>query len=672
MSSKIIIKLIDNIQAGDTLIIRDSSVTGSDIVIEYETGDNPLTIYGTLETDTTRLKNFINVNHNATGKYRVVADYIEHTVSMSDKLNTSEFSIIENNATPRIETAILNTPPVVSIEILSVSIYENVNNSCGLFNALITTNIQATELISPQIQPVNTLTFLTEGVSRNSLDNINFTVTDGLTTATKGIYIPFTNSDTFKVSVINNPAGNTVTISTKNVFTPEFNYRYSVDNINFYYTNSFTNIGIGSHTIYIQDSLGCSTSVSFEVTEFEGNVINYKPYFLLSEMNSIITVKDEVIDDITIFKNPRNTLSYEEETPINKRDFKQLYKKEDSKIFQQYRSNYENVDIKLIDCKGNESVIIPEKVTANTNITDVRDATVKAVNYLGASYVGLQYKQGNIYDPITLNINGSYNLDNLVPSFIKKGFFIQIRGAGWFEVQEVRFTEDRVQTAILQVSSNNFPFAMGTTSITTTIYDKKNYEVYQFGIDLSNLSGSYKLSYHAYNNILESEKWKSEWFNISDNQRPTYMLSYYNTVNNSMFYASGITNKIRLPDEMRLTQVSLDTQDIVLTSVNAVSVEASYRSTYELELRSVPSTMVKKIGAIVTNDRLFLNGLSLIKNGELQQERIGVTNMYKVTIPFVESDYAYTSNISDSSISLPSSNAIRIGGGKVGIILTNK
>ena len=46
-------------------------------------------------------------------------------------------------------------------------------------------------------------------------------------------------------------------------------------------------------------------------------------------------------------------MSYEELSGVNNRNFKQQFNKKDGIITQQFRSNYNDTSIKLIDCSGN-------------------------------------------------------------------------------------------------------------------------------------------------------------------------------------------------------------------------------------------------------------------------------------------------------------------------------
>ena len=671
MNSSLVITFNSPLINLDNFGIQDSntpSVLMNFIYSEFGEGQT-LPITGSILQDIKEAVDYININYNPTGRYSVLADYSNTSIEIIDLTGKSLFYGVFNNTGGRVSINVVNQPITPSIKINDVSISGIVGSECSLFNITTTTSIQATEITSPVIQSISTNPFTVTNISRDLVNDIVISVNDGNSNDTESIYVPPINSSFFSVEVVNSPSGGSVSIVPLNNRSPYFTLEYSFDGVNYSNTNTLSSVPQGSYTAYVRDSLGCETSFPFEVTDFEPNVTERSAYFKVSEQNSLISVKREDVDNITVFRNPTNTLSFEEETSINLRNFKQLYSITDGVITQQYRSNYDNVDVKIVNCEGVETLLTPIQKTNNFDVTDVRDISLIGVDYEGSEYVGIQYKTGNTYDPITLSIDGSYNLGSNKPDFMNIDDYIQVEGAGWFKVINVGYYE-AIQTLILQSLVSSFPIPMNQTKRGTAIYDILPYEIYEVSFDTNTLNGDYYITYAATDSEYINVSERTEWFNVSDSQRNTYVLDYSNSVNNETNYATGIVNKIHLPYEVRLTLIPNDEQDVYLTDTNAVNIESSYRSFYSLELKNLPSNMVRKIGIILTNDRLFINGMSVLKNGEIEQERIGVTNTYKLTVQFVRSDYASVSNSSDGSIVLPNSNAIRLTGDNVGILLT--
>ena len=224
----------------------------------------------------------------------------------------------------------------------------------------------------------------------------------------------------------------------------------------------------------------------------------------------------------------------------------------------------------------------------------------------------------------------------------------------------------------MNIIETSFPFPVtGQTLRATAIYNIKDYEVYEFSFDCNTLEGDYYITYEATDSEFETIKQKTEWFNVNNFQPRTYVLQYYNTENNETNYSTGIRNKIRISYNKTLDYSPNDTQDVYLTDTNAVSIETTYRDFYTLQTEAIPQNFIRKIGLAVSNDRLFLNGMSLLKNSELEVERLGVNNLYTLTIQFIRSDYAFTSISDDGSITLPTGQPLGNNGDSNGLLFAN-
>lgn len=674
MASKITITFNSPAQAGDILQIQDSYTPTVLIDIQFSTTVFSLPITGVIDEDIKNVFNILENGYNSTNRYTIITDFITNTIVIEDNIGQSTFSETSNNTSGRLTTLASNDPVITPITIDDVTLIQNAD-PCNLVDIQITTNQQATDITSPVIQAVSTNPFTITDIPRDAVNDIVITLNDADTSATQSIYIPVINSSLFDLQIVQSPSGSVLNILwlglKLELEQSPLSFQYSLDNVTFYDSSSFSGLSTGSYTLYIRDNIGCGISIPFNVTSFQPNVFERLPYFVISEQNSLVTVKNENIDEVNTFKNPTNTLSYQEETQVNYRNFKQLYQTTDGVIKQQYRSNYDNVSIKLIDCDGNESILVSEQKTQNFDITDVRDVTILPVDYLDVSFVGVQYVTGNTYDPDTLTVTGQYNLSTETPDFMNIDDYIQIEGAGWFRVRDIQYYNG-IETLVLDVLENSFPILVtGQTVKGTSIYNILPYEVYEFSFDANTLSGDYYITYNATDSEFDTVNYITEWFNVKECQENTYLLQYYNTENNETNYSTGIVNKIRIPYFKRLTYSPSDTQDVYFTDTNATLIEAMYRDFYTLEVNPIPQGFIKKIGLAVSNDRLFLNGLSLLKNTELETERFGRNNLYSLTINFVKSDYAFTNIANDGSIVLPSGQPLGLSGDSNGLLFAN-
>lgn len=669
MASNIVIQFNNAGISGDSIEIQDSYTPNQSILFafsEVQLVVNTVPVTNNIDSDINNVFNLINNSYNASNRYILEKDFVNKTITITDNIGYSEFTEENNNTSGRITTSGVNDAETIPINIQGLTITENSTGPCNLVDLLVNTNIDATQVTSPRLETVNSNSFTLEGVIRDSFNNITFTVTDGNTSTSRLLFIPFLNEANFDVDITQNPSGNTINIVNNYPINPSIGFTYSLDGISFTGSSSFSGLSEGIYTVYIKDTAGCQISKNFTIGEFEPNVYIRPEIFEISEQNSLIHV-----DRGGEFNNITNTLSYEELTEVNNQSFKQLYQNSDGNLTIQYKTTYESIDIKLVDCEGNESVIVPNQISQNIGITDVRDAKIDVYPYTGSFFVGVTYVSGKTYDPDTLTQDGSYYLANSVPSFVNIDDFIQIEGSGWYRVRDIVFI-DSIQTVILDVTDSNFaPEAVGQTVRATSIYNQLDYELYEYTIDLSSLNGDYYIKYTATDSEFKTKEKVTEWFNVATEQYNTYLLQYYNSTNNETNYLNGLRNKLRLRYQKKLTYLPEDTNEVYLTDTNAVQTDAEYRDLFLLELLPVPVNMVRKIGLAVSNDRLFLNGLSLLKNSELEIERIGESNEYNVKIQFVRSNYVFDANVSDNSIVLPQGQPLQVNDNTEGLLFIN-
>lgn len=671
MNSKITITFNNPAQAGDILQIQDSNTPSVLIDIQFNTNTFSLPVTGVIDDDILNVVNLLENGYNSTNRYTITPDYNANTIEVLDNIGATLFTEETNNTSGRLTTLIENGTVVVPISITSITAEENATTPCSLVQLEILTNQQATQITSPVNMVVASNPFTVVDIARDSVNDIVVALNDSNTSATQNIYVPLLNSSYFDLQIVQSPSSSVLNVISLYDREPAFDIEYSLNGVTYYSSSSFSGLSVGNYTLYVRDSIGCSFSTPFEITEFEPNVFERTPYFRVSEQNSLITVNDESINNINTFSNPLNTLSYQENTAINFKTFKQLFQKTDGVITQQYRSNYENVTIKLIDCIENEVTLTPTKKTQNFDITDVRDVNINSFNYQNSSFVGVQYVTGNTYNPDTLDVTGQYNLGTQTPDFMNIDDYIQIQNAGWYRVKDIEYYNG-IETLILDVLETSFPFTVtGQTLRGTAIYNILPYEVYEFSFDCNTLDGDYYLTYEATDSEFDSISKKTEWFNVKTFQPRTYVLQYYNTENNETNYSFGIKNKIRIPYNKTLDYSPSDTQDVYLTDTNAVSIETTYRDFYTLQTNYIPQGFLRKIGLAVSNDRLFLNGMSVLKNAELETERLGVNNLYILTIQFIRSDYTFTSISDDGSVSLPTGQPLGNNGDSNGLLFAN-
>lgn len=632
---------------------------------------------GSAQTDALNISNRLKAQYNITNKYIITKDLNNNTVILEDNVGNLQFFEGFNLTNGRVSFEIINQPVVVPLQITNFVLSEDATDPCNFYNVEITTNTQATQLLQPQNIAITENPFILR-VDRNDVNTKNFEVTNGETTALlSDVYTPKLLEVNFNVNTVNDLTGDyTVTINRKNTaeFNSNFELEYSLNGVDYFPSNSFSSVEAGNQTIYIRDNIGCS--INFDIVLEGLDVFQREPVFYVSEQNSLITVlRDNKSPNIT------NTLSYEEDVQVNECDFKQLFQNNDGVLTQQFATSYDNVTVKLIDCAGNESLIIPEQKTNNFNITDLRDVTVTNYDYLGRNYVAISYGSGNTYDPNTLLKNGEYFLGSLVPSFMNEGDGISIEGfsqgieiSGTYRVQDVLFdNEINQQVLVLDVLNSDFPVSPnGFIARGATRYNALNYNYYEFNIDLSNLNGDYYITYEATDSEFETIEAITEIFNVAEKQEETVLIKYYNTVVNQTLYSTGIQYFIRIPIDEQIKYLPKQTKETFDTDTNSILVEGTHQDALTVTTQRIPTNLAKKISTISINDRVSINDLPVIFSEEIEVEAITGTNLYNVTFELKRSNEVLSNtNTIDGSVILPSGNALNIGNDGAGFLLVN-
>ncbi|GAH21483.1 unnamed protein product, partial [marine sediment metagenome] len=113
--------------------------------------------------------------------------------------------------------------------------------------------------------------------------------------------------------------------------------------------------------------------------------------------------------------------------------------KTDGTITTQFRSNYDELSARLLDCEGNLiSTISIDQKSDNLGAQDKRDCI--AYN-AGDNQTGIYFTNGNIYDPGTLDIIDTYELNGNLPEWGVIGNTMVLTGAvaGSYVIKQVIF-----------------------------------------------------------------------------------------------------------------------------------------------------------------------------------------------------------------------------------------
>jgi len=667
MNSQVIITYNSNIVLGDQYSIQDSLTPSQLIDLDSNVS---VALAGTTITDSlTVAYQFIQNKYNNTNIYTVSVDYLLNTITIDANNADSVFTEVLNNTSGAVTITISNVIAPTVFEITNITTSEVVSLPCNNVELTITSNVQATNITSPLVDVVNSNPFLVE-VQRTGV--VDVTMKDLNNADTITVFIPSLIAADFTADVVNAPNGGTVTVSSNYTQEPLFTLEYSLDDVLYYPTNSFSGLSEGTYNIYVRDGLGCSFSLPFVIDAFTPPINERVAFAFVSNLNSF---RFKVCEDLTTnIPTVENTLSYEENVDTPEINYKQPFQKDDGIITTQIKSSYELNEAKITDSLSVETDLVVTKKTNNLNIEDVRDGTVVSILYLNQGYVGVRFGSGNTYDPITLDIDGTYSLGNNLPDWIDIGEYLNIQNAGWIKVIDI-VSFNGVSTAVMNILTSSYPEVINLQGLNrriTSLYDLLPYEVYEFDVDLTNLEGCYQVSIDLTDDNFNDVSFLSERIDVQETHLKTYLMQWYNTINNEINYSTGIKGKARFNYIYNFEWLPNSTNDVFVTDTNTTQIDSRVRDFYRLSVSPIPTAMSQKFTLLTSNDRVFGNDVNFIKESESEVIHPSSTNLYQINQILTKGDYVFDSISSDGSISIESGTPLAIEGLGSGLLYITK
>lgn len=664
--SKIVIVVVSVPSIGTRLLITDDPtggvfdlnfVTSKQFIGQITVGDSPTTTQVLY-----RIRDEINTVFNVFSTYSVSLDVGQQEITIVSRNVDSQFVESINTASPDVTTTITNGSVIPSFTIDSVSAAEA---SIGAVDTTVELTVTASDIADNITSPISQLVTVNPFVfetPRSSNPIVIEMYKDGVS-ATYSLYAPQLLSSYFVVNVKNTPSGATITIikqfpltDTTSLLTLEYSFN---DLINWGISNSWSGIAVGTFNINVRDNLGSNISIPVTVEDFSPNLVDYTPLTEISNANALRFKINEVWDTNGISKNVVNTLSHEEDSKINLRSFLQPFQKNDI-INAQIKSNYTSITAKIVDIDKNETPLTVIKSTDNMNKKDVRDGKIKLLNN---GLIAIYFGAGNTYDPDTLVINGSYNIYEYLMDWINVGDYLNIEGLGWGKIDIIYSPNSSFNYYSVGINlQNDLNYVDDQVLKISTVYNISDYERYEFSIDCSTLEGAYYVVVNATDDDADDKEYISEWINVQDVHEEHHEIKYYSTKNNEINYGTGIDFTIRLPYLVKLKWSPNTEQEIYVTDTKTINLDSKVREFYKLSLMPIPTAMAQKVVLILAHNRLFIDGVSYLLEGEPESKEIGVSNLYQITANLVKADYVFDTQreLTASEILLGSGTPVRV------------
>lgn len=554
------------------------------------------------------------------------------SVTVEALYDDAEFILLEKPAATVV--SIVNQTPSVPFNITDVNLNDASSNQCQNVKINVATDELAVKIISP---------FSLNGNIDNpfSFDwirgqTINLIVENAAGTQdSQSIVLPsLLNALNFSLQINNSPNGATVIVESAN--TIGLVLEYSLDNGTWQTSNTFSGLDVGDFTLYVRDQLGCAFSKPFSVDEFGVQ----SPYFYISKSNSIRFANRIAFGDSANYKNDENTLSCEVDSNIPYQEIQQFQSAD--LITTQFKSNFDTNTAKIIKSDASEVNVPVVKMSNNIGIKDKLDA----VKYnLGDGKTGIYFLSGNRYDYVTNAVTEPYILNGSLPEWAQIGNYIQM-GAAWFLIEEIIY-DDSKSADVLVIS--NIYTGVDASVIVGSIYNRENYEVFEFTIDMVDYIDQYfrvRIN-NTDSNFTEiihlSEK---IWCKVKHEK--VLEISYRNSTNTDMFYATGITNLIRIPYYLIKGKADEDSETHT-TDTTAILLNADMYEVNDFVFEPVTTELWRKLMQALSHEIVTINEVGYVKNGNFNTEGpLEESNLYVLTATMIKTGSVYNSQSSGS------------------------
>jgi hypothetical protein len=627
----------------DTSLLHDVSI-GNSTLFYYETRFEQMRLgYGqtTLEQDiyeqVTRLTESFNLDYNSTNDFIVERG--------SNWMSFKSFTYFNNG---EIDNIVINAAGSLSVTVedynQGLTLYPYIGSSnCNAVIPAVNSNIIMTELtyqgINEIYYPNSTSHNTTQGTQRRELQRLLNSYTCLLTATDQNNNIatafltipPLLQQNLFTINQVSTAGGVNVTITIANV---GLTISYSIDGIIWAELNQYilTNLQNGDIIVYVRDEFGCTIELPIHISFSYVN----QPFASISKSNSIRYKNNVVFGTCNNYKNDENTLSCETLNVLNYREM-QLFQTCDI-VRTQFKSNYRNITVTIGD-----SQIQLIQTTNNIGLKQKLDA--EASNDGFNTYV--YFMSGNIYDWTSGLPIEQHQLLGTLPEWAEIGNSIWVNNV-FYIIENIIYSEASNLWTI------EIPILLSGDIIVGSIYNKENYDVYEFDVDFLNYQDqNVQVKIVNEDDNFETVTFLSELINVKTEHKNTLYIEYWNEYNTDIIY-NGWKHKLRLLYQ----EISMDFSesfDFYKGDTHAVLYNSQNYDINKFKFEPVTRELAYKINLALSHKFVIINSVRYIKSSNIEQEKIGKdANLYEIIAKMLKATDGVTvgnSNISSVFIS---------------------
>jgi hypothetical protein len=291
------------------------------------------------------------VDYDSTDLFEVQFNSADNSVVIqSDDDNVFDGFNISNSFATAVVT---NTPSVTSLIITNVSFSPSAVNQCSNVKVRVDTNIPFTAITRPFVSNLPAATFIEFELNRSLFFPITINTSDSRVADREALFQrtpPFILGSELIISESSTPQGVNLSVAyaTGNMTGfSVFRFEYSLNNVDFQTSNTFTGLLNGTYTIYVRDNFGCVINTTYVIGNFVPGQNSAPPYFYISPSNPLpFTItrnkiqQDNYNMDDLITKNQLNYPSFNYSCP---------FKPSDKLLSFQVKSSYPVNNAKLVN-----------------------------------------------------------------------------------------------------------------------------------------------------------------------------------------------------------------------------------------------------------------------------------------------------------------------------------